>query len=99
MEYGPSVNPKPVLSILPLSVPALKLEGSSFDIEEKGLTANLALNVCKAAASEKFCDANAKRVRDRELAEAKANFDKAMLNSEKPLRLINWRRRRYCRHF
>ena len=35
--------------------------------------------MCKAAASEKFCDANAKRVRDRELAEAKANFDKAML--------------------
>ena len=79
VEYGPSVNPKPVLSILPLSVPALKLEGSSFDIEEKGLTAKLALNVCKAAVSEKFCDANAKRVRDRELAEAKANFDKAML--------------------
>ena len=48
VEYGPSVNPKPVLSILPLSVPALKLEGSSFDIEEKGLTANLALNIVQS---------------------------------------------------
>ena len=78
-EYGPSVNPKPVLSILPLSVPALQLEGSSFDIEEKGLTAKLALNVCNAAASEKLSNANAKRARDRELAEAKATFDKAMM--------------------
>ena len=78
-EYGPSVNPKPVLSIFPLTVPALKLEGSSSDIEEKGLTAKLALNVCSAAVSEKFSNANVKQTRDRDLAEARATFDKAMM--------------------
>jgi chromosome transmission fidelity protein 4 len=79
VEYGPSVNPKPVLSILPLSVPVLKLEGSNFDIEEKALTAKLTLNVCKDACNNGLLNNNELRMRERELAEAKANYDKAMM--------------------